>query len=120
MKNGECRIMSDKDWTKNLTFSVSILFTISPSDCMEKHSLWEDRILLIFADSQESARSQAEAIARKAEYDYESAEGRMLSVRFECVERVCEISEEFSNGCELFSRFLRDSEARSLLQPFDD
>lgn len=102
-----------------MKFAVSVLFTTSPVDNPEEHYLWEDRILLIFADSPESAGMQAETIARKEEHSYENAENNMVSVRFAAIERVCEIS-ELSNGSELFSRFLRDSEARSLLQPFDD
>jgi hypothetical protein len=102
-----------------MIFSVSVLFQTTSPAHPEEHHLWEDRILLIFSDSPESAREMAEAIALKAEFDYVSAEDKLLCVRFVCLERVCEIS-ELSNGSELFSRYLKDAEAKSILQPFDD
>jgi hypothetical protein len=103
-----------------MNFSVAVLFHTSPMSNPDTHLLWEERMFLVFADSEEDARVQAESIARKHELQYENADGVTVVSRFECVERVCSVSDELSNGCELFSRFLRDSEARSLLQPFDD
>ena len=103
-----------------MIFSVALLFHISPVADPKVHYLWEEKIILVFSDSEETARVQGESIARKFELQYENAEGIMVVSRFDCIERVCTVSEELTNGCELFSRFLRDSEVRSLLQPFDD
>lgn len=103
-----------------MKYSVSILLHTSPVDAPDAHQLWEERILLIFADDEEEANQKAEAIARKHEFNYENVEGNMLTVKFECIERTCLIDDELVDGCEIFSRFLRDSEARSLLEPFDE
>ena len=103
-----------------MMYSVSLLFHTSPVDEPNSHQSWEDRILLILADDEDQAKFKAEEEARKHEFVYESAAGRMLTVKLACVERVFLIDSELTNGCELFSRFLRDSEARSLLEPFAD
>lgn len=45
----------------------------------------------------------------------------MISGKFIKVDRVCAIAEQkLSSGVEVFSRFLRDSEAASLLKPFEE
>ena len=48
-------------------------------------------------------------------------ENGVVSWTFETIERVYLIEdEELHNGSEVFSRFLRDAEVKSLLTPFSD
>ncbi len=103
-----------------MMYSVSLLFHTSPSDDPQTHQLWEDRILLISADSDEEAKEKAEAIGRKHEFEYMNALGFMVTVKLERAESACLIDGELLDGCELFSRFLSDTEARSILKPFTD
>jgi hypothetical protein len=55
--------------------------------------LWEERILLIHAESEEEARASAESLALEDQLEYEAATGEALIFRFECVESVKEIAE---------------------------
>ncbi|MCP4553581.1 MAG: DUF4288 domain-containing protein [Bacteroidetes bacterium] len=97
-------------------FSVSLLFKQISSN-----PLWEERIILIDADSEEDAHRKGELIGNQEAVSYK-AKGTIVEWRFECIERVyvIEVDNEVKNGTELFSRFLRDSEVKSLLTPFDD
>lgn len=103
-----------------MMYSVSLFFSTSPVEPPAAWHSWEEQILLIEADSDEEAKNRAEEVGRRRELQYENAEGTMVSTKFVCVERVFQISGELTTGCEVFSRFLRDCEAQSLLQPFDD
>jgi len=83
-------------------------------------SKWEESIRLIDASSEDDARTKAQKLGRAEEHSYDTQDGS-LGWKFERVERVCAIDEaQLANGTELFSRFLRESEAMSLLTPFDD
>lgn len=100
-------------------YSVSTLFHTSPVANPEEHFSWEDRVLLFFAESPEEAQEKAEVFARQQELEYENALGEMVAVKFERVQSVCAIDDALTIGCELFYRFLTESEARSILQKFD-
>jgi hypothetical protein len=103
-----------------MMYAVSVLFHFSPHNSPSTHRLWEERILLIYSESEEDARAIAEALAKEEEFEYEAATGEPLIFRYECIESVKEVDEPLVNGSEVFTRYLRDSEARSMLQPFDD
>jgi hypothetical protein len=89
--------------------------------------LWEEKMILVQASSEEEARHEAEKIGRNSECEYDVRDGKLghppgrLKWEFQTVERVIFIEEqEIKSGMEIFSRFLRDSEARSLLTPFSE
>ncbi len=85
-----------------------------------KPTIWEESILLIEAGSEEEARSEGERIARSRTHTYEVEDGLVIW-SFEQIERVYAIDrEELRSGMEVFSRYLRDSEVKSLLTRFDD
>jgi len=99
-------------------YSASLLFrAVHPTD-RDSDWLWQDSIVLMNASDEEAARQRAEAIGRDHEHEYQTTSG---TVRWEFVrvERLCEIEGELRDGTELFSRFLRESEAESLIKPFD-
>lgn len=103
-----------------MIYAVSILFHFSPQNSPDSHRLWEERLFLIYAESDEEARARGESLAKQEQFEYEAATGEPLIFRFECIESVKEISEPLRHGSELFARYLRDSEARSILEPFGD
>lgn len=113
----EAREYSTSD--RNMFFSVALLFHISPIDKPDTPSMWEERILLISADDEDEAKSKAEGMITK-EFTYENSYGNTVIYKYACVERVFQIPDDPADGSELFVRFLRDSEARSLLTPFDE
>lgn len=89
--------------------------------------LWEEKLFLIQAASEEEARQEAARIGKDSECEYDVTDGKpghppgRLRWNFQAVERViCIESPQLVSGTEVFSRFLRDTEAISLLTPFSD
>jgi hypothetical protein len=83
--------------------------------------LWESSIILIEADSEPEALQRARAYGLEAEHAYTSVDGASVNWKFEQCERIFPIAgEKLESGMELFSIFLRESEVKSLLSPFDD
>ena len=99
-------------------FSVSVFMTMGNNTDSER--LWEERILLVEADSEDDATRKAEVYARSAEHSYLSAQGNTIDVKFDSIDRAYAIDNALADGAELFSRFLRDSEVKSLKTPFED
>lgn len=100
-------------------FSVALLFHISQIGKPDSNPLWEERIILVVADDEDEARIKADGLIKK-EFSYENAYGETVLYKFWCIERVFSISGDLSDGTEVFVRFLRDSEAMSILTPFED
>ncbi|NIU00454.1 MAG: DUF4288 domain-containing protein [Nitrosopumilaceae archaeon] len=102
-------------------YSVCILLKSIHSIPSDDEPLWEERIVLVEAVSEEEAQKKGENIGKNSEETYEAQKGDIVSWKFIKVQSICSIDEEnIKDGTELFSRFLKDSEARSLLTPFDD
>lgn len=102
-------------------YSASLLLFSEHVDHPSVEPLWEDKIVLVEAEGVEFAKVKAEAIGRAEEHEYRAENDHLVRWRFDRVERVCQIdSESLRDGIELFSRFLKDSEVRSMLQAFGD
>jgi hypothetical protein len=100
-------------------YAVSTLLVGMHSNASQE-PLWQECIFLVEADSPEAAREQATQLARQRETRYETSAGA-IEWRFHAVQSVFEIETELlAHGMEVFSRFLRNFEALSLLEPFDD
>ena len=98
-------------------YSASLFFESVYDPPNEDEALWEEQILLIAGATQAEAEAEAERLGRARELEYPSASG----VRVRCVLRAtrccCIEDASLSSGTELFSRFLRASEAKSMLAP---
>ncbi len=108
-------------------YTVSLLFKASYKIQSNNTPLWEERLLLINADSADAAAGEGASIGKRGEHTYEvgnrSIEGEKqnLTWTFDRIERVFLVEDDrLDHGTELFSRYLRDSEVRSLLTPFED
>jgi Domain of unknown function (DUF4288) len=107
-------------------YTVSLLLKSTHSPPSKDEALWEERIILITAETEEQARQKGRNLGENAELEYSvggqvGTNSDVVRWTFVQVERVCHVdSDDLSDGTELFSRFLRDSEVKSLLTPFDD
>jgi len=87
----------------------------------EEGNLWEERCVLVQGDDAAEVEQRARQIGEAGEHDYTTADGNFLRWHFRKVERVYQlIDDELQDGTEVFSRFLDDSQAASLLQPSVD
>lgn len=100
-------------------YSASLFFRGNRRENSSAAPLWEESVRLIRAETEDQARGRAEEIGKTEELTYRTNEGAIDWV-FERVERVIELEAFPVDGAEVFCRFLRDTEARSLLRPFDD
>ncbi|HYT88588.1 MAG TPA: DUF4288 domain-containing protein [Gemmataceae bacterium] len=100
-------------------FAVNLLFESVHAPQAQQESLWEERLVLLQAETETRAAAKGELLGREEEHEYESATGDRVRWTFRRVERVYPIDTEMlGDGTELFSRFLRSSEVASLLTPF--
>jgi hypothetical protein len=101
-------------------FAASLLFKSTHIPTEPKPTIWEESIRLIQANTEAEAHQRADRIGTSCSHTY-NVQGGTVIWQFERVQSIYPIEEdELRDGLELFSRFLKDSEARSLLEPFDD
>lgn len=98
-------------------YAVNLLFKSVHPEHPENESLWEERVVLVEAKTEEIARREGENIGKAEEHEYVAANGDLVRWTFHQVERICEIP-SLQHGSELFSRFLNTQEVESLLAPF--
>ena len=104
-------------------FSANLFFESVHELTPSPPALWEEVMILVSANDEATARQRADAIGREKEHEYfvDDPVRHVLRWRFVKVERIYEIDSPFpKDGADIFSRFLRGEEARSLLTPFDE
>lgn len=100
-------------------YSASLLFESVHGGQSLPDALWEERIILVKANSEDEARRQADQLGKAEEHAYTSAEGDQVQWAYRRIERICAIdAATLQSGTELFCRFLRGSEVASMLTPF--
>jgi hypothetical protein len=102
-------------------FTASILFKSHGQLPLDGNLLWEERIVLVEAEDESSAERKAAKLGKAEEHEYLNQRGAAVRWTFEKIERICVIEGGLlKDGTELFSRFLRDSEVKSILTRFED
>ena len=102
-------------------YVASLLFEAIHSDPSSAENVWEERLILLSADSAGIADELAQKIGSESGVAYAGQGDDRIMWKFRRVERIFTLLEpELRNGVEIFSRFLRASEVRSLLTKFPD
>jgi len=99
-------------------YSVSLFYKSERSDSVAP--LWEERVILVSAADESEAEKKAQRRAKEYESTFVASDSVKIEWKFYQVERVHAIDDVIEDGVELFSRFLRASEAASILTPFED
>ncbi len=83
--------------------------------------IWEERLVLFEANSETEAMEKAASFGESEQHSYLNSEGETVSWKFDSVERIGHLDAgKLEDKLELFSRFLRKSEAESLKKKFED
>jgi len=95
-------------------FTASILFQSEISGD-QNSPLWEERIILLKADSEPEAKSLAERYGRSAETKYVSATKEEVAWKVESILGLNEVLDSsLDSGAEVFSRFLDSKQVNEL------
>ena len=109
------------DFKNNMLFTASLLFKSEHEPPSNGEPLLEEKIVLLEAVDKTAAQNKAAQYGKAEEHQYRNEKGELVSWSFKCVERLCQVDDTIlKDESELFSRFLRDSEVKSLLTPFDN
>src|SRR5207302_1849043 len=102
-------------------FSVNLLFKSIHPDHPENESLWEERVFLVQAETEDQARHEGERIGKNEEHEYVAATGDLVRWVFEQIASISPLlADTLGNGTEVFSRFLSSAQVESLWTPFED
>lgn len=99
-------------------YSVSLMYKSERTD--SEPPLWEERIILVSAIDKAEAEEKAQRMAKEYEATFAASGSVDIEWNFYQIERIHAIDDAIKDGAELFSRFLRASEAESILTPFED
>lgn len=101
-------------------YSASAFYEARHTPAPSTPTLWEEKIFLVQARSNDEALRIAQEVSRENEVSYEVADGSTVGWKFSRIERVIELDfAVVASGSEVFSRFLRASEVESLSTSFD-
>ncbi|MHC1730201.1 MAG: DUF4288 domain-containing protein [Syntrophobacteraceae bacterium] len=109
---------NERCW-KNMWYAVSLLYKrIHSVPVPTENEIWEESIRLIEAGTWEDALDKAKDIGDNGKPIHIAEPRDGVAWKFVQVESIFEIlGEPLTNGSEIFSRFLRDSEVKSILKP---
>jgi hypothetical protein len=102
-------------------YTVSLLFESVHEGLPSNTDLWEQRVILFDASSEEDAVRQARCFALDHQESYISATGDRVQWLFREVAAVFSILDADLKPCtEVFGQFLKAAEADSLMKSFPD
>ena len=104
-----------------MVFSISVLLKHDLPLENEDETIWEEDIILCYADCIEEAKSKAEIVARNLEVEYKSLSGEIVKWVYDSILSIYQLEENsVSDGSILFARHLRNREVCSLKEKFSD
>lgn len=107
----------------DMRFVASLFFkSTMRDDCggPPRDGVWEEVLIFVQSESESGALAHADQIGNERSGVTYSTDGGEVNWTYVKVERVVPMEEgELLDGQELFSRYLRVSEAMSILEPFD-
>jgi len=103
-------------------YGVSVLFeAVKMPQPQEEDVVWEECVYLVKASSALEATEAGVRIGKQNEHEYEAAAGNQVRWTFRQIGEVYEIIDEtVQNETEVFSRYLRPRQVKSLLAPFEE
>jgi len=102
-------------------FSASLFFESVHNDNPAPDDIWEEEIVLIQANTEDDAKSKAEEWGKNKCEEYVSVAGDRVRWVFRRISSIAKLfDDEPRHGSEVFYRFLRATEVKSLLTPFQD
>jgi hypothetical protein len=105
---------------RNKWYSASLLFEGVTPGRPEAEYLWEESIVLFQAKDEKEAEEKARLSGLNSEHEYESASKDMVKWKFRHIISIQEVlSNNITDGVEVFSRYSRASEVSSLRTPFE-
>jgi hypothetical protein len=107
------------DLESNL-FSASLFFRSSCNGEFSPGCIWEESIIILKAKTVEDAYERSVKLGMSRQTSYLNSNGEKIEWTFVKVERVFNIIDSMIDGGEVFSRFLRSSEALSIMTTFSD
>lgn len=79
--------------------------------------LWEEHFFLLMANDAAEAQAKAEELATSQECSYATINGSNVSWKFKMISKVHELDGVPTDGTEVFSRFLKESEVQNIISP---
>ena len=104
-----------------MLFSISVLLKHDlPNDNVDE-TIWQENLILCYADCIEDAKVKAEIFARNLEVEYKSISGEIVKWVYDSILSIYQLEENIlSDGSVLFARHLRNREVCSLKEKFSD
>ena len=107
--------MSEMKW-----FSVRMLLeSVLPHEANAGDVLYEDRIILVLAETEEEAKSKGERIGRTARGEYKNQYGETVKWEFrEVVDVIQLLDGSVADGTEVYWSFLGEEEVKQLRKAY--
>jgi hypothetical protein len=101
-------------------FGVEIFFEGQQLTDLREESLWEQRVVLLDAVNEAAVKAEAEQIGKESEHEYTTINGGRIRWVFQSVGNLHKVdADSVGDKTEVFSRFLRPKDVKSILTPFD-
>lgn len=101
---------------KHVKFACALLFRGIVDNIPSSDDIWEEKILLIFANDEQDAIIRAVQEGAKHQIEYQNNEAKNVKLTFVGVVDAFELHDELINGGELFARHWENSQVEFLLK----